>query len=311
MRFRGIAGGAALIVLLAAGQADAAWNNAFQVCCHGCRNPASSYYAPPVVARSAPCCPAPSPCCSTSYVQRCYYQPVVSYKTVCQPVTSYRTSYYYEPVCAYRSSNYVDPCTGCCVQVTTPVTAYRLKSKCDAVTSYVQRCMPVTSYRPTYYLEAVSNCPPPAPCCGTPGGSMGVTENPNANGTNIPPTGVPMEPPGKQNSLQQPPSLKPAPVPSGFDRITGTPSNSGALVAGQIVANNYVTPIRGAKLVFVSRKSEDTKQAAEADAAGRFAVSLPAGAWNIYVSRGDGRLEFHSSIDVQNAQTRQVMVVSR
>src|SRR5262245_36383204 len=116
MTLRGIAGGAALVVLLAAGQARAAWNNAFQVCWH--RNPTPSYSAPPApaVAHSSPnpCCPPP-PCCTTCYVQRCYYQPVTSYKTVCEPVTTYKTSYYWEPVCGYRTSNYVDPCTGCCV----------------------------------------------------------------------------------------------------------------------------------------------------------------------------------------------------
>jgi hypothetical protein len=327
MNVRGVTGGAALLILLAAGQADAAWNNAFQVCCHGSRNPATAYYAPPVVAYSSPAISysAPSPCCSTSYVQRCYYQPVVSYKTVMQPVTSYRTSYYYEPVCAYRSSCYYDPCSGQSIQVTQPVTAYRLRSHCNAVTSYVQRCVPVTSYRPTYYLEAVNNCcqAPPTPCCGAgapavPAAPGGVIETPGAAGTpNIPRQNVPMnieETPGTPNSFRpQPasPSFKPAPVPPGFDRITAAPSNSGALIAGRVVANNYVTPLRGAKLLFVSRQSEASKQAAQADGYGRFNVNLPEGAWNIYVSRPDGKLEYHSSIDVQNAHNRNVMVVSR
>jgi hypothetical protein len=247
----------------------------------------------------------------------------VSYKTVCQPVTSYRTSYYYEPVCAYRSSCYYDPCSGQSIQVTQPVTAYRLRSQCNAVTSYVQRCVPVTSYRPTYYLEAVNNCcpHPPSACCGTPGGPAApnnVIETPGAAGTpNIPRQNVPMtieETPGTPNSLRvrpAPPSLKPAPVAPGFDRITTAPNSSGALVAGQVVAKNYVTPLRGAKLLFVNRQSEATKQAAQADGYGRFNVNLPEGGWNIFVSRPDGKLEYHSSIDVQNAHNRNVMVVSR
>src|SRR5258708_15439340 len=178
-----IAAGAALLLVLAASPAQAAWNNAFQLCCFGCRhNTQSHYVAPPVVANASPC----GGCCTTSYVQRCYYQPVTTYKTVCEPVTSYKTSYYYEPVCSYRSSCYYDPCTGSSVQVTTPVTSYRLRSQCNAVTSYVQRCVPVTAYRPTFYMEAVTSCAPPPPCCG--GVPGGVSESPPAT---IPPTNVP------------------------------------------------------------------------------------------------------------------------
>ena len=86
---RNYAVGSALLLVLAGSQAQAAWDNVFQTCCF---RPRSSYYAaPPVVANAAP-----SGCCQTSYVQRCYYQPVTSYKTVLEPVTSYKTSYYYE-----------------------------------------------------------------------------------------------------------------------------------------------------------------------------------------------------------------------
>lgn len=309
MKLRGLAGGATLVVLLAAGQADAAWNNAFQVCCNGSRNSSSNYYvAPPVVAYSAPS----GGCCTTSYVQRCYYQPVVSYKTVCEKVTSYRTSYFLEPVCSYRSSCYYDPCTGQSVQVTQPVTTYEVRSKCNAVTSYVQRCVPVVTQRQVMYLEAVQNCPPPcpAPC------SSGLNINESApipDAPRIPPQYVPE--PARKNSLQGPavpapaaPSLKPIPESQGFDRIAST---TGAAVRGQVVAKNYVTPLRGAKILFVSRDSQEKQQTAQADAYGRFSVSLPAGGWNIFVGKSGERLDYHSSIDVQDAQNRQVTVVSR
>src|SRR5262245_39644186 len=98
------------LVLLALGacQADAAWNNVFQVssCCH--RKPKVANYVAvpaPVIAQSAPCCDrCPKPVCTTQYVQRCYYQPVTTMqtKTYYEPVTTYRTSYYYEPVTTYR-----------------------------------------------------------------------------------------------------------------------------------------------------------------------------------------------------------------
>src|SRR4051812_11855869 len=73
---------------LAGGAADAnaAWNNVFQTTACGCESTRSYYFAP-----------APTPCCpTTSYVQRCYYQ----------PVTTYKTESYYEPVTTYRTSNY-------------------------------------------------------------------------------------------------------------------------------------------------------------------------------------------------------------
>jgi hypothetical protein len=320
--------------MLAASQAEASWNNAFQVCCN-CRH-SNSNYAPPAVAYSpAPaasegCCPPP-PCCSTSYVQRCYYQPVVSYKTECVPVTSYKTSYYWEPVCSYRSSCYYDPCTGSSIQVTQPVTSYRLRSQCNAVTSYVQRCVPVTSYRQAYYWEAVNNCggtaaPPAATETAPP-----AVADPNR----IQPPNVPMSPPAAQEGNPQgayypyvpnrqipinpnpmpaatPTQPKPIPIaPARIEHVVSrTTVGQGTTVQGQVVANNFVTPLQGAKLMFVSRQSGGPQQAATADMAGRFNVALPQGEWNIYVSRNDGSLEYHSSIDVRN-EARNVVVVSR
>lgn len=154
--------------LLGAGAtpAHAAWDNVFQVCCFGCKSqPAVSGYAP------AACCPAPCPqttCCTTQYVQRCYYQPVTCYQTQVsyQPITTYRTSFYYEPVTSYRYSCYYDPCTCSYQQIACPQTCYRLRSQTCATTSYLQRTcqVPVTSYRLSYYYEPVTTCAT-TPCC--------------------------------------------------------------------------------------------------------------------------------------------------
>src|SRR5439155_1825467 len=101
----------AVVLVLAAGRADAAWNNAFQVTCFGCKNRASRYccppppapvaaYAPPAMAYSAPPVPTGCGCCQTCYVQRCYYQPVTTYNKVMEPVQTQRVSHYWEPVCS-------------------------------------------------------------------------------------------------------------------------------------------------------------------------------------------------------------------
>jgi hypothetical protein len=178
-RFSIPAGVCALGFLVAsAGPLEAAWNNVFQVTCHrrGCRSTAA--YAPaPVVAAASPagCCdPCPQPvCCTTRYVQRCYYQPVTTYqtRTYMEPVTTYQTKYYYEPVTSYRYSCYVDPCTGCTQQVACPTTCYRLRAQCCPVQSWVQRCcsVPVTTYQRCSYWEPQTCCTTPAPCCPTNG----------------------------------------------------------------------------------------------------------------------------------------------
>ncbi|MBL8795064.1 MAG: carboxypeptidase regulatory-like domain-containing protein [Planctomycetia bacterium] len=171
------------LVLTATGAApvQAAWDNVFQVCCNSCRSRPflsrfnSSGYAPTTAfsAATAACCPQTT-CCTTQYVQRCFYQPVTCYqsKSYYEPVTTYKTSYYYEPVTSYRYSCYFDPCTCSYQQVACPQTCYRLRSQTCAVTSYLQRTcqVPVTSYRLSYYYEPVTSCynpcsqPCPQPC---------------------------------------------------------------------------------------------------------------------------------------------------
>lgn len=302
--------GAALVLLAASGSVEAAWNNAFQVTCFGTRNRANRYYTPPVVAQSSPIVaysvPAGDPCscCQTSYVQRAYYQPMVTYKTVLEPVQTQRTTYYWEPVCTQRTSCYVDPCTGASIQVTQPVTTYRLRSQCSTVTNYVQRCVPVTTYRVAYRLEPVTVCPPGI---ATPPGN--VTETPPANGNLIPSPSVPPAEPGRVTETPAQPESFRRPSSIRMDKVTSR--DPFARIQGQIVASNYVSPLRHAKLLFVKEQQESSKVDASADGSGRFNVHLPAGSWRIYLSSRDGSLHYHSKIDVQPSQDRNLLVVSR
>jgi len=303
---------------LAVGVADAsaAWNNAFQVT--SCRRGPSSYYAP----APAPCCPP-----TVSYVQRCYYQPVTTYKqeTYLEPVTTYRTSYFWEPVTTYRYTSYYDPCTGCCQQVATPCRSYSLKSQCNAVQSYVQRCrmVPVTEMRKSFYLEPVvtySNpCPPPCPnpCPNGPGiPGAGIAES----APTIPPAGIgePGRSPGaginessepprnpRSNDMSRPKTLIPA-TPLRADRVA---SRVNGRLQGQVVRDDRITPRANATLRFVNENDDEV--VAKADRTGRFAIELPAGEWTLYSPGVDGKPEFHSTVLVKNADDRRVTVVSR
>jgi hypothetical protein len=149
-----------------AGPAAAAWNNVYQTTLFGrCHKRTTSAY---VAVPAAPCCntcASPTPCaptCTTSYVQRCYYQPVQSYQTQTyyEPVTTYRTNYYYEPVTSYRYTSYYDPCSCSCYQVATPVCSYALRAQQCPVQSWVARCVsvPVTTYQKAFYWEPQTTC---------------------------------------------------------------------------------------------------------------------------------------------------------
>src|SRR5688572_16918063 len=161
--------------------AQAAWNNVFQPTLFGrLRKTTTSHYVAPAVAYASPvvaatpvcnnCQPAPQNQCSTSYSQRCYYQPVTTYETKSyyEPVTTYETKSYYEPVTSYRYSCYYDPCTCTTKQVATPVTSYQLRQQSCPVQSWVQRCVqvPVTSYQKACYWQ------PQTTCCTTTQGAL-------------------------------------------------------------------------------------------------------------------------------------------
>jgi hypothetical protein len=100
-------------------------------------------------------------------------------------------------------------------------------------------------------------------------------------------------------------------APVRMEHIVSRAVNGGATVSGQVVASNFVTPLRGAKLVFVSTEPRGPQRTTTADAGGRFNLSLASGGWNIYVSQPDGSLDYHSSIEVKHRENRKVMVVSR
>jgi hypothetical protein len=314
------------LLLLAPGFASAAWDNVFQLTCCGSTPRTSNYYS----SNTSPCCP--QPCCpQTAYVQRSYYQPVTTYKPVvsCEPVTSYRTSYYYEPVQSCTYSCYVDPCTGCSRQVATPVTSYYLRSKCDAVTSYVQRVsyQPVVAYRQSFYYDPVVVTPScgtcsasapvysAAPVASPYGGAPQAGHSPPAvNEQTIPPSSPapPLNQPPENRSMpgvseKMPSTSMPArPLPANFrpDRV----ASSGSSIAGTVVRDSRVQP--GVRLRFVSATGQEYIPA-QADATGKFQVSLASGSWKVYTEDATGRPSFHSDIQVQGGDNRNVVLVAR
>jgi len=318
---------AACGVLGTAGGASAAWNNVYQVCCHDCNRPRASYYAPaPAACQSC----APQPQAVVSYVQRCYYQPVTEYvrKSYYEPVTKNVTSYYYEPVTEYKYTTYYDPCTGCPQKVCTPTTSYRMRSKCNAVTSYVERCamVPVTSLRPvtvrqpvvTYYYPPEQACAPAGAGFAPPGGPSVeqlreqppsvIPSAPGAGADNIPSPMVPTNPnPGTSypRNAAQPntyPKIRP-------DKTTSR--GSAVTVRGEVVQPDQLSPKPGAKLVFVNADQKDKREYATANEFGEFDVRLPAGNWYVYLGTNDGRAVYHKQVSLGDKDTYDYRVVSR
>jgi hypothetical protein len=306
-----------------AGPASAAWNNVFQVCCNDCNKPRVSY--------SAPACPqaCPQPCpqpeVRVSYVQRCYYQPVTEYvrKSYYEPVTKNYTSYYYEPVTEYKYTTYYDPCTGCPQRVCQPCTSYRMRSQCNSVTSYVERCamVPVTTLKPvTVRQPVVSYYYPPQPAC-----------PPVASASPIaPPVGptieqVPATPPNvtqersgdmivPQDLPTRPGVSFPRTSPNGTPKIRPdktTSRSSAVTVRGEVVQPDQLTPRAGAKLVFVNAANKDQKEYVSANQYGEFDVRLPAGNWYLYLGGADGRAVYHKQVSLGEKDTYDYKVVSR
>lgn len=319
------AGFAAILgVLGVAGPAPAAWDNVFQVCCNSCgKAPQTSYYA-------APCPqPCPQPQVQVNYIQRTYYQSVTEYqrRSYYQPVTTNYTSYYYEPVTTYRYSTYYDPCTGCPQKVCTPCTSYQLRSKCNAVTSYVERCamVPVTSLRPvtvrqpvvSYYYPPQPVCPPAnsaapaAPATIPPAGPSveQLRENP--------PSVVPSNPGGETISPPNPPlpgASYPRTSPSGSPKIRPekTVSRSSLItVRGEVVMPDQLTPRSGARLVFMNASNQGEKKYATANQFGEFDIQLPAGHWYVYLGGADGKAVYHKQVNLGDRDTYDYKVVSR
>jgi hypothetical protein len=351
--FPGLVWGCALATLAAgAAPARAAWCNAFQVCCASCGHSASAYVAPvgPVAADPCnPCPPPPQRVCTTRYLQRSYYVPVVSYqsRSYYERVTSYHTSYYYEPVTSYRYSCYYDPCTCSYQQVACPTTCYQLRSQCCPVESWVQRCcqVPVTTYQQSCYWEPVTTCCE-VPSCPCPNAAPAAVAAPPA-GTTLPPQpgvneqrSVPVPGVGESrdngtsnrpyNSYRQyppqnaapgaaldrplPPQTPPPPtVPAAAPpkvRLDHIVLGPGPSVEGQVVRHDR-NPDAGAKLLFVSAERQGSQQSVTADERGQFHVSLTSGGWLVYVRGADGTPVFRSRIDVREEETKKMTLVSR
>lgn len=297
-----------------ASQASAAWDNVFQVCCNDCNRPRVAYSAP------APCPqPCPQPEMRVSYVQRTYYQPVTEYvrKSYYEPVTKRVTSYYYEPVTEYRYTTYYDPCTGCPQRVCSPTTSYRLRSQCNSVTSYVERCamVPVTSLRAVSYQQpVVSYYYPPQP--------TGTSFYPLPPAAINPPTvqQVPTNPPTIQQQPNNSDNLPPMNLPTQSNPGSGSaklrPEKTVSFskivsVRGEVVLNDQITPRAGAKLVFMNANKPEQKAYATANAFGEFDVTLAAGTWYMYVGGESGQATYHKKISVGDRATVDYKVVSR
>ncbi len=305
--------------LAAPSRATAAWDNVFQVCCNDCNKPRASYYAAPEACPQ----PCPQPEMRVSYVQRSYYQPVTEYvrKSYYEPVTKKVTSYYYEPVTEYKYSTYYDPCTGCPQKVCTPTTAYKLRSQCNSVTSYVERCamVPVTTLKQVNYQQpVVSYYYPPAPTgtsfyplppMGAPSGptveqfrenTPGVMPGGGSDST-IPPTNVPSTPNNMSNPRPSTAKVRPERTVSRSSVVS---------VRGEVVLNDQITPRAGAKVVFMNAEKPDQKQYVTANAFGEFDLRLPAGDWYLYVGEGT-QATYHKKISVGDRDTVDYKVVSR
>jgi hypothetical protein len=301
--------------------------------------------SPVVVAQSSPCDTCqPVQKCTTNYVQRSYYQPVTTYetRTVQEAVTSYRTSYYYEPVTSYRYSSYYDPCSCSYTQVAVPQTSYQLKAQSCPVQSWVSRCVqvPVQGYQKVDYWQ------PQTTCCNTTQGAPVYTQPPLSNPIANPPVAPSQEPPSISGSKSsgtsgpkmwdqyypplEKPEIKTTPNTTSWQPQLGGPEaikvnepqpkqgnvkldriavGSNSVVEGQ-VARSDSSPKANAKVLFVNALTSQ-KQTIYTNAAGRFQTQLPAGSWHVYLFGADDLPAYHSRIDVNGAQFRQVNLVSR
>ncbi len=301
--------------------------------------------APPVVvAQSAPCDPCEQKKCTTQYIQRSYYQPVTTYesRTINEQVTTMQTSYYYAPVTTYRYSSYYDPCTCCYQQVAVPQTSYELRTKQCPVQSWVSRCVqvPVQGYQKVDYWQPQTTCctttlgapigaaPPviaPAPAPAPVPVPLPADVPPSISGSKTPGSGM-SEP--KMYDRYYPPIQKltpgaswqpqlgiPVPVqpqapapqpPVKLDRIAVGPNSQ---VEGQVLRSDN-SPKPSAKVLFIEA-STGKRQTINANTAGRFQIELPAGSWHVYLHGADDQPIYHSRVDVNGAQVRQVSLVSR
>lgn len=329
--------GCALAAMVAVGTpAQAAWNNVFQVCCNTCRSP-----APVVAAYAADPCPPPCPpVCTTRYVQRTYYQPVVTYKaqTYTEAVTTYQTRYYSEPVTTYRYSCVYNPCTCRYESVAQPVTCYRLRAQCCPVTSYLQRtCMvPVTVQQPVTYYEPVTTCcttTTGAPVAAPPAGAVTVpgTVAPGGVESREPASSLPPPPPPESRETREPipygsdmtrdrsPGYTPpGTMPRSESGFRGTPgvrfdriaSSGGSNVEGRLVDDARL-PRGGVRVLFVSVEEKRTQFEATTTSDGVFRTRLASGGWLVYTFDARGKPVFSRRVEVPAGKGVNFTLVSR
>jgi hypothetical protein len=117
------------------------------------------------------------------------------------PVTTYRSSYYYEPVTSYRYSSYYDPSSCGCTQVAVPSVSYQLREQKCPVQSWVSRCVqvPVQGYQKVDYWQ------PQTTCCNTTTGAP-IFTNPPPQMPTAPPQ-IPTAPPPSIAPIEGPPSI--------------------------------------------------------------------------------------------------------
>lgn len=286
----------------------------------------------------------------TTYENRTVMEKVITQRTsyYYAPVTTYRYSCYYDPcTCSYQQvavpqcsyelrakSCPVENWVARCVQV--PVQAYQKVDYWQPVTT----CCTTTVGQPIMGngQPLVGNGPPaiqhqqmpPAPN-GPPNIAPSITPTdgpPNISGSKTPgqPNSRPNQweqfyPPIEKSPTSWQPQLgQPVPVntqpqpqpakqpqpPVKFDRITVGPNSH---VDGQVVRSDN-SPKANAKVLFINA-STGQRQTINANTAGRFQTELPAGSWHVYVHGADDLPIYHSRIDVNGAQFRQVNLVSR
>jgi hypothetical protein len=92
-----------------------------------------------------------------------------------------------------------------------------------------------------------------------------------------------------------------------FDRIAAVP---GAQIQGQVVRNDQ-RPVPGVQVLFVSSDRRAARKTVDADAAGKFKVTLASGSWLVYVQDDQGKAVFQRKLEVGDYETRQVRLVRR
>ena len=116
------------------------------------------------------------------------------------------------------------------------------------------------------------------------------------------------------NELIPNPSVPVAPpknMPSGTARARTASISKASSIRGEVVERDRITPRSNTKVVFVNAVDGTTRQDAKTNEFGEFSISLPAGEWHLYLGTGAGKAGFHSTLRLEDGQSRDVTVASR